>query len=471
MAALLLPRPRTAEELDSLDDPSDNVNDGAMKACAWCDKEAAPDVKLNKCSLCMAVAYCGRDCQRMHWKSGKGRHPKHKLICVKLQDKAGAAAEVVAAVTGDWGDLQPYDDPRLKYDALVYRAACDGGLHAHLLGRMEAAAATAPATAPAVRPVSDADALLHATVCSALQCLFNASRLRQRPTVSAADEARVRRFLRFERARCLPAWLGAAAAACRLHFDGSTAPLADMARGTLALTTFALTHPRVAAFALSSDLLEDKEEELGGKGAGEEKEEEEEEGRGHRPNRNRAAASSWSTLAAAVGHCNAYGADFARASRGCESGGAVRNWALVAAAVLFEQAAALKDQELQEHEDEQEGGQEGEGVAKEKEGSSSSSGGGGGGGGGRSSSKSGGSGSGSRSSSGGCFYGSEGQRWAAARLSEAALLGVPQALVDDLRDPAKQGQPWRAASQAEAAHYTAFLEWRTQIRASELVAP
>jgi tetratricopeptide (TPR) repeat protein len=54
--------------------------EGSM--CHACQKQAA----TTKCARCKQVYYCGKECQRSHWKGG------HKLVCAKL----GAGANVAA---------------------------------------------------------------------------------------------------------------------------------------------------------------------------------------------------------------------------------------------------------------------------------------------------------------------------------------------------------------------------------------
>ncbi|KAK0486653.1 hypothetical protein EDD18DRAFT_1360662 [Armillaria luteobubalina] len=44
----------------------------ASDACAACEKR---DMRLQKCSRCKKVSYCGPECQKAHWK-------KHKPVCV-----------------------------------------------------------------------------------------------------------------------------------------------------------------------------------------------------------------------------------------------------------------------------------------------------------------------------------------------------------------------------------------------------
>ena len=45
-----------------------------VRKCAWCEATHLP---LSSCGKCRLVAYCGRDCQKMHWKHG------HKASCCK----------------------------------------------------------------------------------------------------------------------------------------------------------------------------------------------------------------------------------------------------------------------------------------------------------------------------------------------------------------------------------------------------
>ncbi|KAK6503241.1 hypothetical protein TWF481_008270 [Arthrobotrys musiformis] len=42
--------------------------------CATCGKEAGGDVKLSKCSACMKVEYCSKECQKRDWKAHKKTH-------------------------------------------------------------------------------------------------------------------------------------------------------------------------------------------------------------------------------------------------------------------------------------------------------------------------------------------------------------------------------------------------------------
>ena len=246
-AAEAMPVPLTKEEAEMLlDDPTEDVNDG-YKACFWCDEVPREGAKLNKCSLCLAVRYCSRACQKAHWKNPKGRHPQHKAVCVTAADKPSVAAALVEAIVGDPASTELYDDERLRYDPPLYRLVCDGvdgtmgGLHGHLLRVMEGTVMARPGSYAASHGAT--------TVCGALQCLFNASRMRQRPTVSAADVGRVKRFLRFDRARCWPAWLASGAASVGSHFHGEDS-IGEACRGILAMTAMTLTHANVAAFAL-----------------------------------------------------------------------------------------------------------------------------------------------------------------------------------------------------------------------------
>ena len=47
------------------------------RACAGCGRLASRDVKVHRCSVCLSVAYCGRDCQKADWSA-------HKLVCCKV---------------------------------------------------------------------------------------------------------------------------------------------------------------------------------------------------------------------------------------------------------------------------------------------------------------------------------------------------------------------------------------------------
>ncbi len=55
----------------------------AKRQCSGCGFHA---VKLSACSACKVVFYCGRDCQKRHWK-------RHKQVCGSMMGRAG---EVVA---------------------------------------------------------------------------------------------------------------------------------------------------------------------------------------------------------------------------------------------------------------------------------------------------------------------------------------------------------------------------------------
>ncbi|KAJ3371772.1 hypothetical protein GGF31_002751 [Allomyces arbusculus] len=52
----------------------------ADRECAWCFGSAAPNGKLLRCTACVAVMYCSRDCQRRDW-------PLHKHECPHLKTK------------------------------------------------------------------------------------------------------------------------------------------------------------------------------------------------------------------------------------------------------------------------------------------------------------------------------------------------------------------------------------------------
>lgn len=46
-----------------------------LRTCAYCGKGGK---KLKKCNNCRAVAYCGKECQTLHW------HAHHKKVCHKI---------------------------------------------------------------------------------------------------------------------------------------------------------------------------------------------------------------------------------------------------------------------------------------------------------------------------------------------------------------------------------------------------
>jgi len=52
------------------------IDDLCGGLCANCNKPAS-SVDLKRCTRCRVIRYCGRDCQREHWKAG------HKLDCYK----------------------------------------------------------------------------------------------------------------------------------------------------------------------------------------------------------------------------------------------------------------------------------------------------------------------------------------------------------------------------------------------------
>lgn len=65
----------------------------ALRRCACCDKKAAPEKELKRCTRCKSVFYCDATCQRGHWKD-------HKVSCMP-QDTAVAAAMADAKIK--WG--------------------------------------------------------------------------------------------------------------------------------------------------------------------------------------------------------------------------------------------------------------------------------------------------------------------------------------------------------------------------------
>lgn len=65
--------------------------DPNAKTCAHCHASEASDVKLSACSRCGLVFYCGKECQRAHWK------PAHKQQCVAKADRAPPTPKIQAA--------------------------------------------------------------------------------------------------------------------------------------------------------------------------------------------------------------------------------------------------------------------------------------------------------------------------------------------------------------------------------------
>ena len=65
----------------------------APSTCAACGEAASATLKLQTCTACRSVAYCGRDCQLAHWR-------QHKRRCkeIKAAQSAEVAGRMVAAV-------------------------------------------------------------------------------------------------------------------------------------------------------------------------------------------------------------------------------------------------------------------------------------------------------------------------------------------------------------------------------------
>jgi hypothetical protein len=51
--------------------------------CAVCGRGSENDLKLKPCPRCKGPCYCGKECQRAHWKSG------HKVTCTPENTKGG----------------------------------------------------------------------------------------------------------------------------------------------------------------------------------------------------------------------------------------------------------------------------------------------------------------------------------------------------------------------------------------------
>jgi TPR repeat protein len=53
------------------------IDDDLKKGCAYCSKLRESCKSLNRCSRCKGAYYCGKECQKMHWRKG------HKVDPVK----------------------------------------------------------------------------------------------------------------------------------------------------------------------------------------------------------------------------------------------------------------------------------------------------------------------------------------------------------------------------------------------------
>lgn len=74
--------------------------------CEFCGKAGEGEVKLLRCKACRAVMYCGKECQRAHWRAG------HKEGCGEIiaAEKAGifnATASTTASGAGGSGWFMP----------------------------------------------------------------------------------------------------------------------------------------------------------------------------------------------------------------------------------------------------------------------------------------------------------------------------------------------------------------------------
>ncbi|POM74650.1 hypothetical protein PHPALM_8360, partial [Phytophthora palmivora] len=57
-----------------------------LRRCAKCDKRAAPDKELKRCTRCKCTFYCDAQCQRGHWKD-------HKVSCTPPGSAASGAGD------------------------------------------------------------------------------------------------------------------------------------------------------------------------------------------------------------------------------------------------------------------------------------------------------------------------------------------------------------------------------------------
>lgn len=60
---------------DQIANTTSSNSDHSKKICAACRKPEPKNSKLLKCSRCKEVDYCGKDCQKKHWKD-------HKNVCM-----------------------------------------------------------------------------------------------------------------------------------------------------------------------------------------------------------------------------------------------------------------------------------------------------------------------------------------------------------------------------------------------------
>ncbi|KAG9411991.1 hypothetical protein AC1031_017630 [Aphanomyces cochlioides] len=77
----------------------------SLRRCATCDKKAAADKELKRCTRCQCVFYCDATCQRNHWKD-------HKVNCIdpsKQQDKQHWGARELSIFFGGITSM-PFDD-------------------------------------------------------------------------------------------------------------------------------------------------------------------------------------------------------------------------------------------------------------------------------------------------------------------------------------------------------------------------
>ena len=104
-------------------------------ACAHCERH---EPTLSSCSRCGLVKYCGRDCQRAHWK-------EHKPLCIPKADRVPQPAESSARSHGTHISANEGEecaiclDPLLAEDGTtlalpcghVFHGSCVEGLRAH----------------------------------------------------------------------------------------------------------------------------------------------------------------------------------------------------------------------------------------------------------------------------------------------------------------------------------------------------
>jgi hypothetical protein len=186
-----------------------------------------------RCGGCLAVWYCGKECQKLHWKGrgcsaapGGETEPPHKQWCTKRSstDRLGSAlASIIGGKAGSEAAFEALQDMRLRNSEPVYEAAEAAGLHLALVAGL-----SAEATALDRDESLDAGSFLQ----TVMNCLFATRRVLPafaggepfyiRQGNAATDPGRVLRLL--EELAAWPAWLAAVEANLSAHFRAPARP-------------------------------------------------------------------------------------------------------------------------------------------------------------------------------------------------------------------------------------------------------